>query len=151
MTLHQQIKDRIKEAMRSKDPAKLNVLRGVLASATNELVAQGKKPQEELSDQDIIKVIQKSVKQRKDSIEQFKKGGRDDLAQAEEEELEVLKEYLPEQMPKEEIKKLAEQKKAELGVEDRSKMGVLMGAMMKELKGQADGNTVKEVVEGLFS
>jgi len=86
-----------------------------------------------------------------DSIEQFLKGGREDLAETEKEELPTLEAYLPQMMSIEEIRPIAEAKKAELGVEDKSKMGVLMGAVMKETKGQADGGDVKTVVEELLS
>ncbi len=147
---HSKIREEIKEAMRQKDAVKLNVLRGILSAGTNELVAQGKKPNEEISDDDLLNVIRRLVKQRKDSIEQFKKGGREELAESEEAELKVLEEYLPAQMSKEEIEKVARAKKEELAVTDKSKMGILMGAVMSELKGKADGKDVKEVIESLF-
>ncbi|MBL7045114.1 MAG: GatB/YqeY domain-containing protein, partial [Parcubacteria group bacterium] len=95
-------------------------------------------------------VIKKQAKQRKDSIEQFKAGGRDELAESEEKELVILSAYLPEDMSREEVEKIAIAKKEELGVTDKSKIGILMGAIMKEAKGKADGTVVKEVVEGLF-
>jgi len=150
MSLHEQIRNEIKEAMKSKDTVRLNVLRGVLTAFTNELVATGKTPQDELDDDMALAVIKRLAKQRKDSIEQFEKGGRKDLADKEREELIHLEKFLPETMNKDDIKKIAEAKKAELGVEDRSKMGMLMGAIMKELKDKADGGDVKEVVESLF-
>lgn len=148
--LHEQIKDKIKDAMRAKDTVKLDVLRGVLSSFTNELVATGKTPQDILDDDKALAVIKRLAKQRKDSIEQFEKGNRKDLADKERGELVHLEEFLPEMMGKEEIQKIAEQKKAELGIDDKSKMGMLMGAVMKELKGKADGTDVKEVIESLF-
>lgn len=151
MSLHIKIKDEIKDAMRAKDTVRLNVLRGMTTAFTNELVSKMRKPQEELSDEDVITVIRRLVKQRKDSIEQFKSGGRDDLAENEEAELTILEIYLPAMMPKDEIRKIAEAKKAELGIEDKSKMGIFMGAVMKELKGKADGGDVKEVVEEMLS
>ena len=148
--LHEQIKTDIKEAMRAKDATRLEVLRGVLAAFTNELVATGKTPQDTLPDEQALAVIKRLAKQRKDSIGQFEKGGRDDLAQKEKEELEVLQTFLPKMMEREEIEAIARAKKEELGIEDKSKMGVLMGALMKELKGKADGADVKVVVESLF-
>jgi len=128
----------------------LEVLRGVLAAFTNELVATGKTPQDVIDDDSALSVIKRLAKQRKDSIEQFEKGERKDLADKEREELTYLEKFLPEVMPKEEIQKIAERKKGELDIEDKAKMGILMGAVMKELKGKADGSDVKEVVEGLF-
>ncbi len=151
MTLQQQIRDGIKHAMLAKDSVRLNVLRGLISAFTNELVAQKRKPQEELNDEEAINVIKRNVKQRKDSIEQFKAGGREDLVASEEAELSILQTFLPATMSKEAIREIAEKKKAELGVTDKSKMGVFMGAVMKELKGQADGADVKEVIESMFA
>lgn len=151
MSIQQQMRDGIKQAMIAKDQLKLTVLRGLVSSFTNELVAKGRKPQEELSDEDATAVIKRAVKQRKDSIDQFTKGNRPDLVENEQAELGVLEGFLPKMMSKEDIKKIAEAKKAELGVTDKSGMGKFMGALMKEFKGQADGNDVKEVVESLFA
>jgi len=148
--LQNKIKEEVKEAMRAKEPVRLEVLRGVLAAFTNELVATGKTPQDVIDDDSALTVIKRLAKQRKDSIEQFEKGGRKDLADKEREELTYLEKFLPEMMSKEEIQKIAEAKKAELNIEDKAKMGILMGAVMKELKGKADGSDVKEVVEKLF-
>jgi uncharacterized protein YqeY len=149
-TIHEKIREEVKEAMQARDIMRLNVVRGILSSFVNELVAQKKKPNEVLPNADAFKVIKRLVNQRKDSIEQFKKGSREDLVAVEEEELAILQKYLPASMSKEEIKKVAEKKKQELGVTDKSKIGMLMGAVMKELKDKADGGDVKEVVEGLF-
>jgi uncharacterized protein YqeY len=148
--LHKEIKDKIIEAMKAKESVRLEVLRGVLAAFTNELIATGKTPQDTIDDEAALVVIKRLAKQRKDSIEQFEKGNRQDLANKERAELVHLEEFLPENMPIEEIKKIAEAKKAELGIEDKTKMGMLMGAVMKELKGEADGGDVKKVVESLF-
>jgi len=144
------IREEIKVAMRAKDTMSLNTLRGVLAAFTNELVATKRKPQEELTDEEALAVVKRLCKQRKDSIEQFKTGGRTDLAETEEKELEILKKYLPEEVGEAEIRKVAENKKTALGVTDKSKIGILVGAVMKELKGKADGATVKKVIESLF-
>lgn len=148
--IQDKIKEQIKEAMRAKDSLKLNTLRGVMAAFTNELVSKGRKPQEELGQEEALAVIKRLVKQRKDSIEQFKKGGRFDLVEIEEKELEILKKYLPEEASEEEIKKTATAKKRELGITDKAKIGILIGAVMKELKGKADGNDVKRITESLF-
>ncbi len=150
MTLHQTIKEGIKEAMKSKDAIRLSVLRGLLSAFTNELVAKGQKPQEELGDEGAIAVIKRAIKQRKDSIEQFTAGGRKDLADSEESELVILQTFVPVTMSKEEILKIAIAKKEEMGFTDKSKLGVFVGVVMKELKGKADGADVKEVVDGLF-
>lgn len=149
--MHDKIQNQIPEAMRAKDQVRLTTLRGVLAALTNEAVAKGKTPKDKLSDEEAAAVIKRLVKQRKDSIEQFEKGGRADLADNERAELKVLEEFLPEQMPEEEIEKIAKAKIHELGITDKTKIGILMGAVMKETKGQADGTVVKKIVENLLS
>lgn len=136
--------------MRAKDEVKLRTVRGMLTSFTNELVATSRKPQEMLTDEEVLAVIRRLAKQRKESIAQFVSGGREDLAVGEREELAVLEAYLPQMMAKEDIKKIAEAKKAELGITDKAKLGQFVGTLMKELKGKADGNDVKEVAESLF-
>ena len=150
MTLHSTIKSQIKEAMLAKDALRLSVVRGLVAAFTNELVAKQRKPTEELSDEDVLAVIRRAVKQRKDSIEQFKAGGRQDLVDSETAELGVLEKYLPQMMSREDIRKVAEAKKNELGITDKAKLGQFVGMLMKELKGKADGTDVKQVAESLF-
>ena len=149
--LKTQIKEDLKTAMREHNEIAKNTLKGILAAFTNELVVIGKMPQDELSEEEMLKVLKRLEKQRKDSIEKFIEGGRDDLAENEKGELEIIQKYLPEKMSKEKIKEIAENKKAELGIEDKSKMGILVGAVMKEANGSADGKDVKEVVEELFN
>ncbi len=150
MTLQESIKSSLKEAMLSKNAVKTTVIRGLMSAFTNELVAIGRTPQDALSDEEVLAVIRRAVKQRKDSIEQFKNANRMDLVESESAELALLEVYLPKLMSKEEIQKIAEDKKTELGVTDKSKVGILMSALMKDLKGKADGADVKSVVEGLF-
>ncbi|OGI60064.1 hypothetical protein A2641_02735 [Candidatus Nomurabacteria bacterium RIFCSPHIGHO2_01_FULL_37_25] len=148
--LHEQIKNGIKEAMMAKDALRLKAFRAMSAAFTNELVAKGRKPQDMLTDEEAIAVIAKLAKQRNDSIVQFRKGGREDLVKEESAELSILKTYLPEMMNKSEVEKIARAKKSELGITDATKKGMLMSAVMKDLKGKADGNLVKEVIDSLF-
>ena len=136
--------------MKAKDETRLLVMRGLSSAFTNELVATKRTPQEPLPDEDAITVITRLAKQRKESINQFKAGGREDLAENEEKELLILQEFLPVMMSVEEIQKLAEAKKAEMEITDASKKGMLVGALMKDLKGKADGGDVKNVVDALF-
>ena len=150
MSIHKKLKQEIPDALRAHDKERLRVVRNLLAALTNELVKKGKKPSEELADEEALVVIKQLSKQRKDSIEQFKKGAREDLVEPEERELAYLMEFLPEEMSAEEIREIAIKKKDELGVRDKTGMGALMGAVMKETKGRADGGVVKEVVEGLL-
>lgn len=150
MSIQQEIRDKVKEAMITKDAVRLTVLRGLVSAFTNELVATGKTPQSEVEDSLALAVIKRAVKQRKDSIDQFTKGNRLDLVENEQAELKILETFLPQMMSKEDIKKIAIAKKAELNVTDKAGMGKFMGALMKELNGQADGGDVKAVVDELF-
>ena len=132
------------------DAVKLETYRGMSAAFTNELVAKGRKPNELLTDEEAIVVITRMSKQRKDSIEQFKKGNREDLVKEEQAQLEILETYLPKLMDKSEVENIVKAKKEELGVDDVTGKGKLMSAIMKDLKGKADGTLVKEVVDSLF-
>ncbi len=137
-------------AMKAKESVKVTTLRGLMSAFTNELVALKQKPDGELPDEAALKVVSREAKKRNDSIEQYATGGRPELAEDEKAELEIIKVYLPQMMSKEDIKKIAEGKKAEMNVTDKAKLGILVGAVMKEAKGKADGNDVKQVVESLF-
>ncbi|KKW19444.1 MAG: GatB/YqeY domain-containing protein [Parcubacteria group bacterium GW2011_GWA2_51_10] len=149
--LSEKIREDLTRSMKARDEIRTNTLRGLLAAFTNELVGKGMKPTEQISDDDALAVIKRAVKQRRDSIEQFRKGNRDDLAQKEEAELKILAEYMPAQMSRGEIEKIAKEVKARMNITDKSKIGILMGAVMRELKNQADGSAVKEIIESLFS
>ena len=145
------MKGNIKKAMLAKDQVRLLVVKSLVAAFTNELVAKGRKPQGEATDEEATAVIRRSIKQHKDSIEQFEKGGRKDLVAEEMAELKVLEEFLPKLMSKTDVRKIVEAKKNETGLTDKSKAGQLISAVMKELKGKADGSDVKSVVDELLS
>lgn len=147
---HQELKDGIKEAMKARDAVRLSVLRGLSAAATNEAITKGNGPDALLTDDELMTVIIRASKQRKDSIEQFEKGGRPELAETEKAELAVIETLLPAQMSKDEIEAAVKAKAAELGVTDNTGANKLIGALMKDLKGKADGNVVKEVITTLF-
>lgn len=149
--LHLEIKEKIKDAMRAREALRLEVLRGLLTAFVNELVATRHTPQEILSDDAALAVVKRLVKQRKDSMEQFGKGGRPELAAKEAAELKLLEEFLPQMMGRDEIRKIATAKKTELGITDKSGMGKFIGIVMKECQGKADGNDVKAVVEELLA
>jgi len=149
--LHEEIKASLKDAMKAKEEVKLRTVRSLLTAFTNELVASGRTPQDWLTDEEVMAVIKRAAKQRKESITQYEAADRAELAVPEYEELAVLETYLPSMMSAEEITPIAVAKKTELGVEDKSKMGILIGALMKDLNGKADGGDVKTVVEGLFN
>lgn len=150
MQLHEQIKSELKIAMKAKDAVRLRTVRSMLTAFMNDLVATGKTPQDMLDDDATLAVIKRLSKQRKESITQYEAADRPELAVPEKEELAVLEGYLPQMMSTDDIRPVAEAKKAELGIDDKSKMGMLVGAVMKELAGQADGGDVKTVVESLF-
>jgi len=137
MPLHQDIKDQITGALRARDTVRLDVLRGLLSAFTNEAIAKKRKPDEGLSDEEALAVIGRAVKQRKDSIEQFEKGGRQELVDKEKAELQILELYLPEQMSKEDVEEFVKAKQRELGM-GKAEQGQLMGIIMKELKGKAE-------------
>lgn len=150
MTLHETLRETLKEAMKAKDEVRLRTVRSMLTAMTNELVATGKKPQDMLDDANFLSVVKRLAKQRKESILQYDAAGRTDLSLPEKAELAILEAYLPTLMSQEAIRPIAEAKKAELGVSDKSGMGKLIGAITKELAGKADGADVKVVVESLF-
>ena len=145
-----ELKEAIKTAMKARETVKLNVLRGISTMVTNDLVAKGRGPDGEITADEMLAIIVRASKQRKDSIEQFEKGGRPELAVAEKEELAIIQTLLPAQMSQDEIVLAAKAKAAELGVVDKTGANKLMGVLMKDLKGRADGNDVKAVVDNLF-
>lgn len=150
MSLHTDLRTTLKEAMKAKDEVTLRTVRGIITACTNELVATSRTPQEELKNEEVIAVIKRLAKQRKESIVQYEAAGRQDLSEPEKAELAVLEAYLPTLMSQDAIRPIAEAVKAELGITDKSKLGQLVGAVMKKLQGQADGADVKAVVESLF-
>lgn len=146
-----QLKEMMKDAMRAKEATKLSVIRGLLSAMTNEAVTKGKGPDGVLTEDETLTVIMRAAKQRKDSIEQFEKGGRPELAVAEKEELAILETMLPAQMSREDVTAAVQAKATELGVTDKTGANKLIGALMKDLKGKVDGNIVKEIIEGMFT
>lgn len=148
MSIANDINTQIPEAMRAKDAARLSALRNLKAAFISEAISL--KKTDPLSDDEALAVIRRLVKQRKESAEQFRKGGREELAAAEEAELNILQSYLPAQMSEADVKKIAEAVKAKLGIMDKGKLGQLIGAVMRETKGRADGGLVKKIVEQLF-
>lgn len=157
MTLKEKIKEDTKKAMIGKDVLKVSVLRMVAAAVSNkEKDKRGKLAKETmedletkslLTDEEILEVLVSEAKKRGDSIEQYEKGGRQDLVDQEKKELEILRTYLPEQMSEEEIRKIVKEKIAETGVNGPKEMGKLMAALMPLVKGKADGKLVSKIVQ----
>jgi len=133
----------MKKYMKEKNKIALNTVKMVNA----EIKKQEIDKQKELSDEEVISVIEKQIKNRKDSAEQYKNAGREDLAEQEEEEIKVLIKYLPEQLSKEEIEKIVDEIIKEIGAESKSDFGKVMGKIMPKVKGKADGNLVKKIVQ----
>lgn len=149
--IHNQIKEDMKTAMKERQAVKLSVIRSLLAAFTNEAVTLGKKPDDKLTDEEALVVLKRASNQRKDAAEQFVTGGRPDLAENEKEELAVIENYLPTPMSRDDIKNIAVKKTTELNITDKSKMGLLIGSIMKEAGATADGNLVKEIVEEILA
>lgn len=147
--LKQNLKDELKASMLAKDELKTSVLRMLLSSLSYLEINKGK--DYEANDEDVLSVIQKEVKQRNDSIEQFKSAGRNELAEKEEKELEFLKKYLPEQMSEDEIKILVSETVSQINASSMQDMGKVMGALMPKIKGKADGNLVSKFVKEKLS
>lgn len=150
MSLSTDLRESLKVAMKAKDEAKLRTVRSIITACTNELVATNRTPQDILPDEEVLAVIKRLAKQRKESIVQYEGANRPELAEPEKEELAILESYLPKLMSVEAIRPIAEAIKAELNITDKGKSGMLVGAIMKKLQGQADGGDVRSVVESLF-
>mgnify|MGYP001602366524 CR=1 FL=1 len=140
----QNLLDELKTAMLAKDELKTSVLRMLKAEV---LKIQTDGTGTEITEELIMNLIQKMVKQRKDSVEQFTQGGRPELAEKEEKEIALLMTYMPAQMSEEEVRAEVQATKAALGITDKSGLGKLMGALMGKLKGKADGGMIKKMVE----
>jgi uncharacterized protein YqeY len=152
MTLHQTIKEQITEALRAKDTIRLDTLRGLNALILNEIIA-GKVGGDTMPDDKVLVIIKRSAKQRKDSIQQFRLGKREDLAVKEEAELKILEAFLPQLMPPEEVKGVVKMHIDKLKSEstfDPKAAGKITGMIMKQLAGKADGADVKAAVEELI-
>ncbi|MCX6765630.1 MAG: GatB/YqeY domain-containing protein [Candidatus Moranbacteria bacterium] len=149
MNLKEKISNDLKEALKTGDAFRRDVLR-LLGSAIHNAEIEKKKQDEGLSDEEVVEVIARSIKQRRDSVEQYEKGGRSDLAEKEKKEIEILSAYMPEQLSEDKIREIVKEVIAGTGAASKADMGRVMGAAMGRLKGQADGNMVKKIVEELL-
>lgn len=147
MAIKEQIMADLKQAMKDKEQDKLRVLRSLKSKLLEREISERKGGEGEITDEQTIEVLMKAAKQRKESIEQFEKGDRNDLADAEKEELEIINSYLPKMLSEEEVRDIAKEKIDELGAEDMSDMGQVMSVLMQELKGKAEGSVVSKVVK----
>ena len=142
-----QIQNDMKQALKAGDKFRLSTLRMLFSAIKNESIAK----RAELSDEEVVTVVQREVKQRKNAIEEYKKGNRDDLVQQAEEEIAILDVYLPQQMSDEELEALVRQVITEENVSSLKEMGKIMGKIMPQVKGKADGNRVQAMVKKILT
>ena len=151
MSLKDRVSDQIKTAMKAKDKLRLETVRGikkVIIEKESEIRGKGR---EELTEDEELAIVMQLAKQRRDSIKQFTDAGRDELAEKEAKELEILEEYLPAQLSDADIEKAVDDAIAQTGASSMRDMGKVMGPVMAKLKGQADGNKVQAVVKAKLS
>ncbi|XRE42770.1 Transamidase GatB domain protein [Tenacibaculum discolor] len=144
MSLQKQVMDKMKEAMKSKDTVALTALRALKSAF---MLANTEAGAGELSEAEELKIIQKQVKQRKDSATVFTEQGRNDLAEPELAEAAILEQFLPEALSEEEIGNIVEKTIADVGADGMKDMGKVMGIVSKQLAGQADGKTISAIVK----
>ena len=144
--LLEQLKNDMKDAMKAKNKVQLNTIRMVNAAIQSVLHSSNKK--ENISDEDILAIIQKEVKMRNDSISEFEKGNRQDLIENTKQEINFLMKYLPKQLSKDEINTIVRQAITELGITQVTKkdIGKIMKIVMPQVKGKTDGKLVNQVV-----
>lgn len=147
MTIKEQIISDIKDAMKAKEKDRLQVLRSLKAKLMEKEISERKDGEAELNNEQAVEVLMKAAKQRKESIEQFEEGGREDLAENEKAELEIIEEYLPEMMDEDEVRKVVQEKIEAMGASGMQDMGKVMGPLMGQLKGKADGSIVSRIVK----
>ncbi|MCH3940273.1 MAG: GatB/YqeY domain-containing protein [Bacteroidales bacterium] len=148
MALEQQIQKDIMEAMKTHDTVRLNAVRAIKSDI---LLAKTSSTEHELEDSDVMKLIQKLVKQRKESAEMYVQAGRQELADNELAEAKFMESYLPKALSEDEVRNMLKQIIAEVGASSPKDMGKVMGAATKRLAGQADGRTISTIVKELLS
>jgi uncharacterized protein YqeY len=144
MSLLERLNNDMKQAMKNKEKDKLSVIRMVKASLQNEAIKLGTK---ELTEEVELTVLSREVKQRKDSLHEFDKAGRQDLVDKLRTELEILEIYLPKQLSEEELSEIVKETIAEVGATSKAEMGKVMAAIMPKIKGKADGSLVNKFVQ----
>ena len=147
MSLLNKLNQDMKQAMKDKNKQKLSVIRMLKASLQNEAIKLGR----ELNEEEELTVLVREMKQRKDSLQEFEKAGRDDLVAGLNEEIAVLTPYLPKQLSEEELVEIVAQTISETGASSKAEMGKVMGALMPKVKGKADGGLVNRIVQQQLS
>ncbi|MFC1502369.1 GatB/YqeY domain-containing protein [bacterium] len=147
MEIQEKIQDDMKAALKSGDKLVLETLRMLRAQIKNVTIAKG----EDLSEEDVFGILSKEVKKRKESIKLYKEGGREELAEKEENEMKVLSAYMPEELTPEELDTIVSKAISETDAEGLKDMGKVMGAVMPQVKGRADGKVIQDLVKAKLS
>lgn len=147
MSLNNELAEHMKEAMREKDRTRLSVIRMLRAALQNEAIQQGV---DTLSDEDSIKIVSRHVKQLNESIEEFSAAGRDDLVEKSKQELAIVEQYMPEQLSEEELEEIVKKAIESTGATTKREFGQVMGAVMPQVQGKADGSQVQKLVQQLL-
>lgn len=149
-SLTERLNEDLKAAMKARDRTRLQTIRSLRAAIREKELEEYGSEEAELEEQELMNILQRQAKQRRESIEQYRAGGREDLAEKEEEELAIIEEYLPDRLADEELRAVVEEVIEETGSTSMKDMGPVMGAAMDRLRGRADGNRVRMVVQELL-
>lgn len=144
--LKEQLNEDLKKFMKAKNPIALNTVRLVIADIKNKEIEKNS----ELTDEEILQIIRKQIKTREDSIQQFKSAGRDDLANKEAQEIEILKKYLPEGLSDEELEKIIKETIKELNVSSKKDFGKVIKEVIAKVQGRADNKKISELISKLL-
>ena len=147
MSLFDTIQNDVKDAMRAKDKLRLTTLRSIVAEAKKQALDSGK----DITDENVIAILAKGIKSRQESSKMYRDAGRDELADQEDQEIEIYRTYQPEQMAEEDIEKIVAEAIAAVGASAPSDMGKVMGKLMPQVKGKADGQLVSATVKRMLS
>ena len=143
MSLSERLNEDMKQAMKSQDKFKLSVIRMIRSSIKNAEIDRRKT----LDDNEVLDVLSREIKQRKDSLQEFEKAGRDDLVENLKKEIAIIAEYMPQPLSEEELKAIVRQTIQETGASSKADMGKVMSALMPKVKGRADGKLVNQLVQ----
>ncbi|WP_067931050.1 GatB/YqeY domain-containing protein [Alicyclobacillus kakegawensis] len=146
MSLAERLSDDLKQAMKNRDKLRTSVIRMVRSALKNREIESGKA----LTDEDVVAVLQKELKQRKDALASFVSAGRSDLAEQAEAEIAILSEYLPQPLDEAQLRELAANVIAEVGAASRADMGKVMSQLMPRIRGRADGKAAQRIVQELL-
>lgn len=143
MTLNERLNEDMKQAMKDKDKFRLSVIRMIRSSIKNIEIDQRKT----LDDDEVLDILNREIKQRKDSLQEFDKAGREDLVDPLKAEVAIISEYMPQQLSEDEIKEIVQQTIQQVGASSKADMGKVMSALMPKVKGRADGKLVNQLVQ----